>query len=89
MVKITTKEKDDVQARNVAKVFGKDSVICVSRKNSKNILHIAFTFTIKQVNLIRNTLQECKDIKPSYKEKMLIRKQKTWAALCAMGRIAD
>jgi hypothetical protein len=40
MVKITTKEEDNVKPRNTAVVFGKYSVICISRNNRKNILHI-------------------------------------------------
>jgi hypothetical protein len=40
MVKITTKEEDNVKPGNTAVVFRKYSVICISRNNRKNILHI-------------------------------------------------
>jgi hypothetical protein len=40
MVKITTKEEDNIKPGNTAVVFGKYPVICISRNNRKNILHI-------------------------------------------------
>jgi len=58
MIKITTKEKDDIQPRNIAIILGKYSVICISRKYWKNILHITKrSFAIKSV--ITETEDNC------------------------------
>lgn len=92
MVKITTKEKDNIQARNVAIVFGKDSVIRVSRKNRKNILH-TYTYTFTQLSQLikkyRTSTARTLEIKTISTYQMLIKNKKTCAALCAMGYIAD
>lgn len=40
MVKITTEEKDNIQARNVAIVLGEHSIISISGNDRKNILHM-------------------------------------------------
>jgi hypothetical protein len=55
MIKITTKEKDNIQPRNVAIILGKYSVICISRNNRKNILHITNRSSIQSVVLKQKT----------------------------------
>lgn len=40
MIKITTKEEDNVKPGNIAIIFRKYPIICISRNNRKNILHI-------------------------------------------------
>lgn len=40
MVKITPKQEDNIQARNVTIIIGKHSVVCITRKYIKNILQV-------------------------------------------------
>lgn len=90
MVKITTKEKDNVKPRNIPVVLGKYSVICIPRDNRKNVLHVKIENSCLnwQGQKGKKIAKQHSRVLNRYRNVKEKEKDKTWAALLAIGYIA-